>query len=284
MSDFDNYEEYENDLGLGDDDRKQAKSNADVEWYKGEKGRTDRAAIVYFHPVDVAAVTAARKKDKSTPKDELVKIGQKALADRAASLGTTVDQLTAVQKLDLTQVHFKSFRSHYEEGMGYFLSRLGKDGPEADAVWKRLSSEPKLNFSTMLVIYPTTKDGTLDKSRFSEITVKPWRFSQKRYEAIWKTNNTLAQNGLSIANQDLLLECKDPKFQQIEASGAGPAIWLKSEKYKETVLEKAVSLYDKLVPFREMSTDQLRSKLGLNGSAVQDVTGGGDFEDLLQNV
>lgn len=283
MSDpFDNYEEYENDLGLGDDDRKAAKSNADIEWYKGEKGRTDRAAIVYFHPVDVTAVTAARKKDKSLPREELVKIGQKALADRAASLGKTVDQLTAVDKLDLTQVHFKSYSSHYEDGMGYFLSRLGKDGPEADAVWKRLS-EPKRGFSTALVVYPTMKDGSIDKARFNDLTVKPWRFSQKRYEAIWKTNNTLSLNNLSIANQDLLLECKDTKFQQIEPSGAGPAIWLKSEKLKETVLEKAVALYDKLVPFREMSTDQLRQKLGLNGSAVQDVTGG-EFNDLLLNV
>jgi hypothetical protein len=61
------------------------------------------------------------------------------------------------------------------------------------------------------------------------------------------------------------------------------AIWQKSENFKQQVLAKAVSFYPKLVPFREMTTDQLRAKLGLGGSAVQDVSGG-DFTDLLDSV
>lgn len=284
MSDpFANYEEYESDLGLDEEDRKHAKSDSDIEWYKGVKNKTDRIAIVYFHPIDVVEVTKARKKAPGTPKEELVKIAQKALADRAAKLNKPVDALTAIDKLDLNQVHFKRFNSHFQEGLGFVLSRLGKDGPEGDEVWKRLP-EAKTHFSTLLLVYPTKRDGTLDKERFNDgWTIKPWRFSPKRYDSIWKVNNTLSLNGLSIANQDLLLECKDDKFQQIEPQGGGPAIWLRNEKFKEMVLAKAVPLYDKLVPFREMSTDQLRAKLGLGGSAVQDVSGG-DFTELLDNV
>lgn len=284
MSDaFSNYEEYDSDLGLDDEDRKQAKSGDDIEWYKGKKNTTDRVAIVYFHPVDVAAVNKARKKSPGLSKDELIKIGQKALTDRAAQLNKPVDALTAVDKLDLSQVHFKRFNSHYQEGLGFVLSRLGKDGPEGDEVWKRLP-EPKTHFSTLLLVYPTKKDGTLDKDRFNDgWSIKPWRFSPKRYDSIWKVNNTLSLNNLSISNQDLQLECKDDKFQQIEPTGGGPAIWLRNEKFKEMVLAKAVPMYEKLVPFREMSTDQLRAKLGLGGSAVQDVSGG-DFTELLENV
>lgn len=285
MSDpFSNYEEYEDDLGLDEEDRKQAKSSDDIEWYKpAEKGRTDRVAIVYFHPVDVAAVTAARKKTPGLSKEDIAKTAQAALQARAEKLGKTADQLTKVDKLELNQVHFKRFNSHYQEGLGFVLSRLGKDGAEADEVWKKLP-EAKTHFSTLLLVYPTKRDGTIDKDRFADgWSLKPWRFSPKRYESIWKVNNTLSLNGLSIANQDLLLECKDPKFQQIEPQGGGPALWLRNEKFKELVLSRAVSLYDKLVPFREVTTDQLRAKLGLGGSAVQDVAAG-DFSELLDAV
>lgn len=284
MSDpFANYEDYESDLGLDEEDRKHAKAGADLEWYKGVKGKTDRCAIIYFHTVDVTAVTAARKKSPQTSKEDLLKIAQASLAERATKLSKTPDQLTRVDRLDLRAVHFKRYASHYQEGLGFVLSRLGKDGPEADEVWKRLP-EPKTHFSTLLLVYPTDRQGNLDKERFSNgWTIKPWRFSPKRYDSIWKLNNGLVQNNLSIANQDLLLECKDDKFQQIDISGAGPALWLKNDKFREMVLAKAVDVYEKLVPFREMTTDQLRQKLGLGGSAVQDVSGG-DFNDLLDNV
>ena len=49
------------------------------------------------------------------------------------------------------------------------------------------------------------------------------------------------------------------------------------------MLAKAVEQYTKLVPFREMTTAQLREKLGIGGGAVQDVSGE-DLSGLLDNV
>lgn len=280
------YQEYESDLGLDEEDRKSAKSDTDIEWYKGQKGKTDRASIIYFHPVDAVAVTKARKKTPGLPKDELVKIAQKALADRAASLNKTVDQLTAAEKQSLDEVHFKKFSAHYGgDGLGFVLSKLGKGTSEEDEVWKKLDA-PKTYFSTLLILYPSNKKGEIDKSNFGNWRIMPWRFSPKRYDLIWKVNMGLVRNGASIANQDLLLECKDEKFQQIEIAADGPATWLKSEKFKNVVLTKAVEYYDKLVPFREMSTQQLREKLGLSsggGGSVMDVASG-EFTELLDNV
>lgn len=282
------YSEYESDLGLDEEDRKAAKSD-DLEWYKGKKGVTDRVSIVYFHPIDISAVTAARKKDPKATKDDLVKIAQKALSDRAASLNKTVDQLTKVDRLDLSQVHFKKVVSHFGgEGIGYVLTRLGKDGAEADEVWKKLEP-PKTHFTTLLVKYPTNKKGEIDKNAIpgwaQDPEIVPWRFSPKRYELIWKCNMALVKNGASIADQDLLLECKDEKFQQIEPTGDGKSTWLKNEKIKSIILNKAVSLYDKLVPFREMTTAQLREKLGLGGNsgAVSDVSSE-EFQGLIDSV
>lgn len=291
------YDELDNDIGLDEEDRKAAKSGDDIEWYKGQKGKVDRGSLIYFHTVDVSAVMAARKKNPNVSKDDLVKIAMKALDDRAAALQKTRDALTATEKLDLSQVHFKKFTSHFGgEGIGFVLSRLGKDGAEADVVWKKLDgltpdSKAKTHFSTLLVLYPTNKKGEIDKSQFAEWAkdpiIKPWKFSPKRYDLIWKVNMGLVKNGASIADQDLLLECKDDKFQQIEPQGDGKATWLKVEKLKQIVLNKALSFYDKLVPVREMSTAQLREKLGMSGggggSAVQDVSSS-EFQEMLDNV
>jgi len=296
MSDF---EEFENDLGLDEQDRKAAKSDTDVEWYKGVKGRTDKAAIIYFHTVDVSAKRHAIKRAVATKSPhptpvELEEIGKKALEVRAANLKKALDEMTEVEKLDLSEVQFKRLQHHFGgEGVGDVISRLGKDGPEADKVWSQLE-EPKIHFTTLLLLYPTDKNGELDKNRFaswaSDPTIVPWKFSQKRYDLIWKVNSGLKKNSATIADQDLLLECKDDKYQQIEPSADGKATWLRSEKIKLNVLTKAVRLYPKLVPYRAITTAQLREKLGLDEAgnsgthgAVADVSSA-DFQEFINQV
>jgi len=180
-------------------------------------------------------------------------------------------------------------KAHYQDGFGFALSRLGKDGPEADAVWKRLP-EPKPYFSTLLLIYPTDEQGNLNKDAFvgqakdGTFKLVPWRFGNKTYEEIWKLNDGLRENTLSLGSQDIKLECKDPKYQNISVSFAGAALWQKNDTIRQQVLAKAIGMYgDKLMPFREMTTDQLRAKLGLGGSAAQDVSSE-DFNTMLENV
>lgn len=286
MSEQFDYGDFEEDVGLDAEGKSLIKPRD--EWLKMQKGQIIRASFAYFHPVDATAVNAAKatakKEQKQLSKDEVIAVAKKALDDRAKTLSKTVDQLTEADKLDLGSVHFKKMMAHYQEGFGFVVSRLGKDGAEADAVWKRLP-EPKLYFATLLFIYPTDREGNIDKEALGrgEWRVMPWRFAKPIYEDIWKMNEGLRENGLSIANQDLQLECKDDKYQKISVSGKGPAIWQKSASFKEKVLTQALTWYPKLVPFREMTTDQLRAKLGLGGAAVQDVSGG-DFQELLDNV
>jgi hypothetical protein len=181
-------------------------------------------------------------------------------------------------------VHFKRFQAHYQQGLGFVLSRLNRDGKEADAIWGKLP-EPKKYFSTCIVIYPTDRKGEINKELLTtHWKVMPWRFGKQMFERFWKLDESLTTLGQSLATQDIKLECKDTGYQTIEANFAGPAIWQKSEKFRNVVLEKALDLYPKLIPFREMTTDQLRAKLGLGGSAVSDVSAGGDFADLLETV
>jgi len=281
------YDDFEDDVGLDAGDKKYF--NQREKWLKMTKGQILRVAFLYFHTYDVNAVAkaikVARDEGKKLDKDARKAVGLKALEARAAELEKSLDQLTPADRLDFGQVHFKKMNAHYAEGLGYVLSRLGKDGADADSVWKQME-DPKLYFTTLLLIYPTDREGNIDVEgiKAGKWDILPWRFSKRTYENIWKTNETLRGNDLSIASQDLKLECSDEKYQNISTTAVGKALWQKSDKFKAAVLDKALPYYDKLVPFREMSTDQLRAKLGLGGSAVSDVGSDEDFTDLLDNV
>ena len=284
----DTYSEYDaldNDIGLDPEDRAQVRTNK-LDWFKAEKGRVDRAAFVYFNTVDVTAMRAARRKNRAISKDEMQAVAKKALQDRAAALTPPkqMSDLNAIDRLDLNEARFKKLLAHYQEGLGYVISRLGLDGADYDTVW-RLLPEPKQYFTTLLLIYPTTRDGKILKDTLSsDWKVMPWRFSPDRYNQICKRNQSLVENGISIASQDILIECKDTQFQNVQIDGAGPAIYRKSSKFQEAVLTKALEMYDKLNPFREMTSTDLKIKLNMAGGGAIANVGTEDYGDILDKV
>lgn len=275
------------DVGLDEDSKVY---NDRENWLKMTKGQNIRAALVYFHPIDLNAVARlraeARRRGETPSAADLRSVAQKALEERAQSLGKSVDALTQVDRLDLNEAKFKRMMASYQQGLGFVINRKGKDGPDADAVWSKIA-EPKQYHTTLLLTYPTDRAGNIDKDRLlTDWNLIPWRFGKRVYEDLWKLNAGLKDNGMGLHSQDIKLECKDAQYQNIAVSFVGPALWQKSEKFRNVVLAKAIPMFEKLVPFREMTTDQLRSKLGLGGSAVSDVSAAsaGDFADVLDGV
>ena len=282
--------DYDADQDVSLDEYSKPKNDRDSMLPKFTKGQTLRASLVYFRPVDLSAAArhraAASRRNTAVTADELRAVARKALEERASALQKSADALTQVDRLDLSEVQFKSMMASYQEGLGFVLNRKGKDGPDADAVWSKIA-EPKKYFTTLLLTYPTDRAGNVDKERLAtDWNLFVWRFGNRVYEDLWKLNAGLKDNGMSLSTQDLRLECKDEKYQNLAVSFVGPAIWQKNEKFKASVLSKAIPMYDKLIPFREMTTDQLRSKLGVGGPAVSNVGSpvGGDFADLLEGV
>jgi hypothetical protein len=298
-------EEYTTEYDFSDDvslepDQKNVGGNKQ-DWLKmTQKGQVLRAAFVNFYTVDANAVQdamkASQKSGKKLSREEIAVIAKGALNKRAEELKKTVDQLTAADRLDISKAHFKAQKAHYQEGIGFVLSRLGKDGAEADAVWKRLN-DAKPYFITLLLVYPTDSEGALNRENFAaqikqnKPKLIPWRFGNKVYESIWKLNDGLRENGLSLSSQDFKIECENPQFQNMAVSTAGPAVWQKNEQIKQVVLTAAAAMYDKLSPFRELTTDQLRAKLGLGGggssgggaSGADDISSD-NFQEMLDSV
>ena len=260
-------------------------------WLKMTKGQVLRVGLCYFHPVDLNAASKLRAESKQrsvTPSSaDLRAAAQTALSGRATKLGKSVDALTQMDRLDLSEAKFKRMMASYQPGLGFVVSRKGKDGPDADAIWNKIET-PKPYHTTLLFVYPTDRAGNIEKERLpTDWNLVPWRFGKRVYEDLWKLNAGLKDNGMGLHSQDLKLECKDAQYQNINISFAGPSLWQKHSGFAEKVLSQAIPMYERLVPFREMTTDQLRAKLGLGGSAISDVSAeaaAGDFSDVLQNL
>lgn len=280
--DIDTYEEFEDDVGLGQEDRKHSKGSQ-LEWWKGEKGRTYRVALTHFHPLEAAVIRAVKAKKADATKDELVTAIKAARTKRAEELGKSVDQLAEYDTLDYRNVRFKKLEATYKEGLGYVISRAGKG--EDDKLWESLGEIKKYFTSTMLV-YPTNTEGELIKSELAtNWRIVPVRFSRKVYETFHQRAAGLRENNIAISGQDLLLKCTNSDFQNFDIEAAGPAVWLKSEPFKAAVLSKSHAMYPKLNPFREMSTADLKIKLGLGGgSDASESVGDEDFSGLLDQV
>lgn len=260
-------------------------------WLKfTQKGQTLRVALLYFH--DVARIAAAAAMRNKAAKAEVIAAAEAAITARAKELGKEVGQLSPVDKLNINKAQFRMFSAHYQEGLGYVVSRLGLDGAEADKVWKQLS-EPKKYFTTLLLVYPTDRDGNVDKevlkAHFGQrkFALIPYRFSGMTYDQLWNINDGLRSNDLEISGQDLIVECQDTQYQKVAIRPAGKAIYRTNVDIQRAVLEAAVDKYSVLAPFREMTTDELRAKLGGtsggNGAKPAAVVST-DFESLLTGL
>lgn len=266
------------------------------EWLKfGNKGQMIRAAFVYLYTLDANAVQKAMKDaaraGKRLSREETATIAKAALSKRAQELNKSVEQLSPTERLDTTVAHFKALKAHFHDDVGYVVSRLGKDGAEADLVWKRIG-EPKSYFTTLLLIYPTDSEGSINKEALAsqvhnnKLKLIPWRFSGKTYDEIYGVNEGLRDNGLSLASQDVKITCDNPKYQGVKVVAAGPATWQRNDKIKAAVLTAALNMYDKLNPFRDLTTEQLREKLGIGGgeSFANGDASADNFNDMLSGV
>lgn len=299
MSDDFSYDSYDDDVDL---DPKNKPTSNRVERFKGETKKIYRVALMYFHPLPVTIHRAYTKKAKREGTElDLVAVKDmitKALAKRAADLGKTVEALEEWEKLDMTSAQFKTYMSHYHEDVGSVVSRLSKDGPEADKIWKRLG-EARQYYSTVALFYPLDQSGNVDaKSIARDAYLKPWRMGKGTFKTLIDKNQMLQEYNQTLANSDLKLECKSAQYQTFEIDPAGAALWLKVPALKAQFLPMAYALYDKLVDAREMSTADLKKKLAEAGADTDDAgssSGGGgpgrtnvaetnDIEDLLENV
>jgi len=273
-------------IGLGDEDKGKVNSNQQ-EWYKGEKGRTDRIALVYFNTLEMTHLRRALRQKPDLTNEQKKALIAKLKQQLAEKLSKSIDQLDGVDLLDLNEARFKPIRASFKQNLGYF-SWPKSITAEEEKVWRK-SGEPKDYVCTVVLWYPTDREGEIDRDRLPKgWRVLPWRFSPDKWDVIRKINRGLIESQSSVSRIDLNISCTDTQYQKITITQAGPALYQRNDSFRRAVLEKALPLYAKLNPFREMTTDELREKLGMAPSGGGGGSGAdfsdGDLSNVLAGV
>ena len=278
----------DNSIGLGDEDKGKVVSNS-TDWYKAEKGRTDRVALVYFNTLEVTTYLKAERAHKKEAGRELTSEEKRSLvlkirAKIAETKGKPFEQLAPYELLDLLEPRFKKVTGVYRESGGYSIVPDNLT-PEESRVWQKYG-EAKDYVCTVLLKYATSREGDVDAQRINEFQVLPWKFSPQIFDTLRKISKGLVEQGTSASKLDLTISCTDSKYQKITVTPSGPCIYQKNETFKQRVLEKALVLYKKAAaPFPSKTTAEIREKLGLGGGVV--IPAGSDnvnYDDVLQNI
>ena len=185
------------------------------------------------------------------------------------------------------QIRFVGCERIYKEGFGYILYK----GP-AYAQF----GQPKQTVGTILVVWPTDKEGDLDASSFAAgkgYSVQPWLFSPAKYDAIKKSHKRFP-----LVGHDMSLACPsdgaqyqkvtftpEPEnlFQKL-LSSKKPEIRGIATKIMKDVAAVAQTIHGEMA--RNLTVDEVREKLGEDVESPTGATGhvAKDVEDLLNNV
>lgn len=252
------YEVEDNYIGTGEEEKKKLRSGS-IEWYKGEKGRVDRVAIVYFNTVLETLVQ--RGKSQGHAGEALDAWIDAALTELAKKAGKSRDAYVDDTPIDYERVRFYRCLAAYAEGKGFFEVPTSIPSDERK-VWSKLG-EPREYLSTLLVRYHTDKHGNLLNKEQPGWDIMPWRFAPKIWEQLAQIHAGLQESSSSLAHNDLKISCEDTKYQKLTITAAGPALWRKNEDLKVQVIADSERLRSKVKPFRIVTTEALAQILGI---------------------
>jgi hypothetical protein len=185
------------------------------------------------------------------------------------------------------KIRFTGCERHYLDGVGYFLH----DGP----AFARFGS-PKQTVATIICVWPTDKDGDLDKASFANgkgFQVQPWYFSADKYSTIKKSNKRF-----SLMDHDLLMSCPPDggQFQKLtftpEENNLLRALLASEKPSGKAMAAKIIAEAHKIGQniqngmAQKLTIDQVREKLGEDVASPTGTTGhaAADVEKILDDV
>lgn len=185
-----------------------------------------------------------------------------------------------VPSTDPSNLRFTGCERIYKPGVGYFLYK----GP-AYAEF----GQPKQSVATVMVIWPTDKNGDLDAASFKAGTgyqVMPWIFSPDKYKDIGRIHNKF-----SLLEHDLSMTCTDATYHKMTFTPENNNLLFKLlgqegqlREAADRIMAEAKTIADGIHRelARDLTVDEIREKLG--GEAETPVNGGGAVANTSKEV
>lgn len=175
---------------------------------------------------------------------------------------------------------FRGGNRIWVNGVGYVVA----SSPE---VAKIAGATPKMTVATVVVVWPTDKNGTIDKARMKngECDVIPWVFSKRKYSELKAVASEwpLGEHDLKITcteeqyQQTTLTNCRENFLNKLQAAGGST--------FGE-IMERVESVANDLNSFigNEYTVDQLKEKMGMATSSSTTESTTEEVDDLIDNM
>lgn len=167
--------------------------------------------------------------------------------------------------MDVSSPRFIGVQRVYIKDVGYVMAT----SPE---IVKLAGQSPRYAIGTIIVKWPTNKDGIIDKRRvYSDFEVMPWVFGQSRYDDLKRLHKDWP-----LGYHDFTFACTDTSFQKGTLTPCKESLLraiMDPEKNDEAVLAirhrivEGVQAIEKNIKnslARELTLDQIREKLGMD--------------------
>lgn len=177
---------------------------------------------------------------------------------------------------------FTGAQVNYIKGVGSIVNK----GPD----WTKLAGEPpKQKILGIIVVWPTNKQGQVDKTRLTtDFSVEPWVFSGDKYNQLKKSNGEFP-----FKDHDLTISCSDAQFQKMTFTPCKESLLktLQANEKAKPIIDAIVAAVQEIAANtqeyvgREMTVAAIREKLangngGMGGSNV----GAGDASAAAGNI
>lgn len=189
--------------------------------------------------------------------------------------------------LDAGTPYFVGAPRHYMKGVGYFINK----GPE----YTKIAGEPpKTRIATLIVKWPTRRDGKLDAAAIQagDFEVMFWVFDEGKYSEIKPIAGEWP-----LGSHDLKINCSDAQFQKMSFSPARDSILRKfyEKGTDHPLVQQILAAGQALLPKvqdqvgRDMTLDQIREKLAGGGgggpaSSPASTVASGEIDDALDEL
>lgn len=182
--------------------------------------------------------------------------------------------------LNFERPRFTACERFFLNGVGYFLNR----GPEYAKI---AGGPPKQTVGTIIVKWPTDRNGSLDKASFTNGTgyeVLAWIFSGKKYQQMKAIHDEFP-----VGEHDIKIDCEDTQYQKMSFTPTKESLFTTLANnpkgaaivaaIREEVNRIASSLATEMA--QDLTLDQIRERLAGEGGATPVVTGAAENVDNL---
>jgi hypothetical protein len=263
-------------IDFGFDDGKVIKQSG-MEKFIQTKNDVHRVSIIAFKKFhDTILADKAREKGDKLDEKEIAEFTKKIDGNLAEKLGKSIDDLTEVDRLDITKPKFSFAFTHYSDGVGTIrcLSEFQGLTMTKPGLCCNKIGDPDQTVAVPIMTYPVDEDYGVDEDLLSQKKYTGfyiWKLSSKKFKRVESAYKAAREDKQMVIDLKVALD-GEQKYQKQIIEKLASAFWARDNTdptIKQWILEQGLRAR-KYAPDQlgyAMKPDQLAERLGMVSSS-----------------